>query len=218
MKEITKAEMRKKLGNISQLQDLLFGDQIEKFNHQLAEYNQRQNNLETSHQKLQASIDQRLNQLETKLSQQINGVANSLDKKIQYVNITTQQNQQATKQDLYNLSEQTHRELEELRNNLKAQNHNFKTELTQAKFTWDRDLELLKKQIRQKLDSQLTELATGKVSRSDLAEVLFELCLKLREPDVHFELTESLIDSESIDLILPQNTVNNGNGQRSVEP
>ena len=38
MNEISKAEMRQRLGNISQLQELLFGEQIEQYNSQIEQH------------------------------------------------------------------------------------------------------------------------------------------------------------------------------------
>ena len=41
----------------------------------------------------------------------------------------------------------------------------------------------MKQQVLEKLESNLSDLSTNKVSRTDLAEVLFELCLKLKSKD-----------------------------------
>ena len=83
--------MRKRLGNITQLQDLLFGEQINQYNHKLEQYNQRLNHLEANSQKFQLFIEERMAQLENKLLHKINAIANSLERKIKYVNLTAQE-------------------------------------------------------------------------------------------------------------------------------
>ena len=85
MNKITKAEIRKRLGNINQLQELLFGEQIDEYNLKLKQYDQKLNQLEANNQRFQLVIDERITQLENRLLQRINSVANSLEKKIKYL-------------------------------------------------------------------------------------------------------------------------------------
>ncbi|HEY9771880.1 MAG TPA: hypothetical protein V6C71_25840 [Coleofasciculaceae cyanobacterium] len=211
MNEITKAEMRKRLGNITQLQDLLFGEQINQYNHKLEQYNQRLNHLEANSQKFQLLIEERMAQLENKLLHKINAIANS-QRKIKYVNLTAQQEQSKIQQQLDTLSQHSYENIDFLQNSLNAKANSLKMEIAQSKSASDQDLQLLKQQIFEKLESSLTELSTNKVSRGDLAEVLFELCLKLKKTDANLELPESVADDKSeqsefdthADLMLPE--------------
>ncbi len=212
MNEITKAEMRKRLGNITQLQDLLFGEQINQYNHQLEQYNQRLNHLEANLQKFQLVIEERMVQLENKLLHKISLTDNSLERKIKYVNLTDQENHSKMQQELDALSQHSYENLDFLQNSLNAKVHSLKAEIAQSKSACDHDLQLLKQQIFDKLESNLAELSTNKVSRSDLAEVLFELCLKLKGTDANLELPESTADEKAdksefdtpADLMLPE--------------
>ena len=54
---MTKAEIRKRLGNITQLQELLFGEQIDEYNFKLEQYQQKLNQLEANTQRSQLVID-----------------------------------------------------------------------------------------------------------------------------------------------------------------
>ena len=206
MNEMNKAEMRKKLGNITQLKELLFGEEIKEYNQKFDLYSQKLEDLATKNREFKLSVNERLQELENKLLEQINVVNNSLEKKIKYLDITTNEERQKIKGNLNNLSKQTHESISFLQNNIKNQNSNLKTEIVQSKTELDREMQQLKQHINDRLDSSFTELSTGKVSRSDLAEVLFELCLKLREPNAHLPTAETEKNSTDVGLILSEET------------
>ena len=207
MDEVTKAQMRQRLGNISQLQELLFGEQINEYNQRLAKHEKRLDRLEVDTRQFQSTISEQIKQLENNLTQQIDSVANSLDKKIKYLNLTTQEEDRKIEQELGNLSRHSHENLDFLQNSLNANTNSLKADINQSKSAIERDLRLLKQQIAEKLESNLTKLSANKVSREDLAEVLFELCLKLKGTDVNLELPGEAGDSGEItstDLMLPE--------------
>ena len=56
--------MRKRLGNITQLQDILFGEQVEEYNRKLAEFDRRLIDLDSNQKKMQLLFEERLTQLE----------------------------------------------------------------------------------------------------------------------------------------------------------
>jgi len=204
MGEITKAEIRQKLGNISQLQDLLFGEEMAEFNQKFREHTQTIHDLEARQEKFQLSIEERINQLENQLTLKIDSVGKTLEKKLKYLKFTTQDLQDKLQQDLNSVSQYSYKSIDSLQNNLKIQANDLRTEITQSKASSDRDLKLLKQQVMERLESSLTQLSTGKVSRSDLAEVLFELCLKLKEPSTDLELSQNLDNGKVVELVLQE--------------
>lgn len=212
MNEITKAEMRKRLGNITKLQEILFGEQVEAYNQKFKQYNHRLNQLENSHDKFQLAMEERFQQLETKILHQINSLTNSLEKKIKYLELTTKEEHQRIQQELDIISQHNYDSIDFLQNSLNAHTNSLKTEITQSKTALDRDLQLLKQQVFTQLESNLSELSTAKVSRSDLSEILFELCLKLKESDENFTRVENhdrqklkaQTNQDHVDLILPE--------------
>ncbi|MGL5940632.1 MAG: hypothetical protein ACRC2S_09630 [Waterburya sp.] len=212
MNEITKAEMRKRLGNITKLQEILFGEQVEAYNQKFKQYNHRLNQLENSQHKFQLVMEERFQQLETKILHQINSLANSLEKKIKYLDLTTKEEHQKIQQELDIISQHNYDNIDFLQNSLNAHASSLKTEITQSKTALDRDLQLLKQQVFSQLDSNLSELSTAKVSRSDLSEILFELCLKLKESGDDFNIADNQdqqklkaqTNQDHVDLILPE--------------
>lgn len=208
MNQITKAEMRKKLSNITQLQELLFGEQIDEYNHKLEQHNQRLNQLEANSQKFQFVIEERIERLESNLLHKLNSIANSLERKIKYLSLTTKEEQSEIRQELNSLSQHSYDSIDFLQNSLNSYTNSLKTEITESKAASDRDLQLLKQQISEKLESNLSDLSSNKVSRTDLAEVLFELCLKLKgaEADVESPNAENEAENQTVDLMLPETT------------
>ncbi|MGL5795180.1 MAG: hypothetical protein ACRC06_12425 [Waterburya sp.] len=212
MNEITKAEMRKRLGNITKLQEILFGEQVEAYNQKFKQYNHRLNQLENSQHKFQLVMEERFQQLETKLLHQINSLGNSLEKKIKYLDLTTKEEHQKIQQELDIVSQHNYDNIDFLQNSLNAHASSLKTEITQSKTALDRDLQLLKQQVFSQLDSNLSELSTAKVSRRDLSEILFELCLKLKESGDDITVTENQdqqqlkaqTNQDHVDLMLPE--------------
>jgi hypothetical protein len=199
MNEISKSEIRKRLGNITQLQELLFGEQIKAYNQKLDLHQQQLERLEGNYHELQLVMEERLAQLENQLTQQINLLTNSLEKKVQYLNLANQEEQQKTKKKLDSVFQQAEDNINYFQDSIKTQNSNFKTEIATSKIALEQEIRLLKQQITDKLDSSLSTLSTSKISRHDLAEILFELCLKLKEPNLDSQVSESQVISAPID-------------------
>lgn len=207
MNQITKAEMRERLSNITQLQELLFGEQIDEYNHQLEQHNRRLNHLEANSEKFQFAIEERIDKLESNLLDKINSIANSLEKKIKYLSLTTKEEQSKIQQEIDRLSQHSYDNIDFLQNSLNSHVSSLKTEITQTKAASERDLQLLKQKISEKLESNLSDLSSNKVSRADLAEVLFELCLKFKTAEADFELPDTEDPEENstqVDLMLPE--------------
>lgn len=210
MNEITKAEMRKRLGNITKLQEILFGEQAEAYNQKLKEYNHRLHQLESSYQKHQLVMEERFQQLENKLLHQISLLSNSTDKKIKYLDLTTQEEHQRIQQELDTVSQHNYDNIDFLQNSLNTHTTNLRTEINQSKAALDRDLQLLKQQILTKIEFNLSELSTDKISRGDLSQILFDLCLKLKESETGLiAQNKPNIEVENhknhTDLVLPEN-------------
>ena len=201
---MNKAEIRQRLGNITQLQELLFGEQTREYDRKLDLYQTRLDRLESDCRKSQIVINERLEELESKLIEQINSVANSLEKKIQYFNTNNKKEREPIQTNLELVAQQTRDSIDYLQKSIKTQNNNFQAEITQSKVALDEEMRILKQQITEKLNYSLSELSTKKISHSDLAEVLFEICLKLKESDNNFELPTATKNMSDSDLLTPE--------------
>ena len=209
MSEITKEEIRKRLGNLSQLQDLLFGEKTRQYDSQLAEYRQRFDKLESDFVTWQSTINRRLNILEDSLQQKIDLAIDVLEKKIKYVSVTAQEQTSKVKEEITSLAGANEDAINDIKNSLNTQSHDLKTEIRQTKTALDRDIQGVKSQLSDKIAENFVELTEGTVSRHDLAEMLFELCLKIKKADVvsHLPATGDNRSNNnsgvSADLLLP---------------
>ncbi len=190
MSEITKAEIRQRLGNITQLQELLFGEQIKEYEHKLEQYDQRINQLEFNHQEFKTAIEKQLKELENRLISKIDSTTNAWEKKIQYFSIAAQKEQSKTRQELDTLTQHSYRNADFLQNSINAYNNSLKSEIIQSKSEFEQTLHLFKQQILEKLELNLAKLSSAKISRSDLAEVLFDICVQLKDTEANSKIIE----------------------------
>ncbi len=202
--EITQEELRERLGNVSQLRDLLLGDKIEEYEANFAQNSQRLDSLESSLIKFQSEVHDSLNKMQDSLSREINAAVDSLEKKITYLSLTTHEETNKLKQEIEAKSSNAFQSIDTLQNKLRAETSYLKDELFQTRNTLGEDLQNLKQQVLEKLESNLSELTENKVSRIDLAEILFELCLKVKGSDFVPRLQEATENQMKTKLILPE--------------
>ena len=214
MTGITKEEMRRKLGNITQLRELLFGEQIEEYERKFDQSFQHLNQLSTEVKQLEgkftefrADMRQQLYNLENNLSREISSAVDSLEKKIQYLNLNTRSETKRLHQEIQELAQSTDQNIQEVTNNLKSQTKYLKDELSQTRNDLEKESQSLKQQLTEKIEKNLVELTDGKVSRTDLAEVLFELCLKIKGTNMVSEVQENGSDKMATELLLPNEKI-----------
>jgi len=209
MNELTKEEMRQRLGNISHLQDLLFGDKIEVYEGQFEQLSQRLNQLELQLKQFQLGVSDRLGDLQNSLSQKIEASASSLEKKLKYLSLTTHEETNQLRQEIQATAKLSSENIALLRNNLNHETYYLKNEFTQTREAAEENLKNLRQQVVEKLEKGLSELTEAKVSRADLAEVLFELCLKVKGSEFVPDLKEAAENQVKADFILPEESDNN---------
>jgi light-regulated signal transduction histidine kinase (bacteriophytochrome) len=142
------------------------------------------NSLEANLQKSQVMLKAHIVQVEKKLLEQINSIANTWEQRSKYYSLKTQAEEQKLQQELDILSQYSHENLDFIHKSLNTKTNNLKIEIAQSKSDLDRDLTSFKQQLLTKLEANLAELTINKISHADLAEVLFELSLKLKGTDV----------------------------------
>ncbi len=204
MAEITKEEMRNRLGNITQLQELLFGEQIKEYDRKFEQTQKHIDKLESDINEVRLTLEERLVQLEKSLTKEIETAVDSLEKKLKYLSLTTQDETSKLKQELKQTSQTSYNNINSIQESLNSQTNNLKTELVKTKEILDKDIQTLRQQLLEKIEKNLSELSEDKVSRGDLGEVLFELCLKVKGADFVPDLKEAANNGIKADFILPE--------------
>lgn len=173
MAEITKEEMRERLGNIDQIRDIIFGSQ-------LRDYNNRFEKIESDLSLLQEDMETRIEQLKTVLTTEIKTSVDHLDKKIKTLSLNSQEESTDLRQQLDRVNRKFSSSIEAVDEALDHQTNSLRDELGETRDKLQDEVRSLKNHIFEELDRRFSLLMDEKTSRDDLAEILFELGMRLK--------------------------------------
>lgn len=173
MVDITKEEMRERLGNIDQIRDIIFGPQ-------LREYNNRFDKLESDISLVQQEMRDRIDQVRTVLSTEIRSAVDGLEKKLKTLNLTSQEEINDVRQQIDRVNKKFSNSIEALDQTVDNQTSSIRDELSQARNKFQEDVRSLRAQVFDELERRFSMMREAKVSRDDMAEILFELGMRLK--------------------------------------
>ena len=212
MTEIVNNEMRNRLGNLTQIRELLFGEQIENYDNRFQKYQKQLEEIESNLQALgsnlaQFKLDQkhRIDQLQNELSSEIRTAINSLDKKLQYLSLNTSNEVAKINKNIEARTQKNTQIIDSFAKKFDTQNQNLKAEVHLTRTNLEKDLVSLKQELLQLLEHDLSDLTKNKVSRHELADLLFEVCIKIKGTDVKANSTNDNKEMKA-ELILPGNS------------
>lgn len=208
MTENVKEVMRERLGNIDQIRNLLFGDKILEDNQKFGEIQERLGNLESGLSNFKGETGERLTKLENALTSQINSAVDSLEKKLKYLSLTTHEETSKLRQDLQVIAQKNADKIHSLKETITDKTTNLEEELGQTKSTLENEIKSLNDKVFEELEQGLSSLKEGKISRVDLAEILFELCLKVKGTGFVPDLQENAENSLKTEFLLPEQQAN----------
>lgn len=199
---MNKEEIRQKLGNIAQIRELLFGEQIEEYERKFTQTQQKTQLLETKLEDLTLNLDnfksniqEQLLELKQSFSEEINAAVDSLDKKLKYLSVNTYTEVTKLNKDIDNKTQSNFQKIELVTDRINTNIKSFKEETKHNQKVLAQDIENLKKQLSETIEKNLADLTEAKVSRHDLAEMFFELCLKVKQQDTkNAEIEPNLSD------------------------
>ena len=184
MAEITKEEMRERLGNIDQIRDIIFGPQ-------LREYDNRFDKLESEISLLQQEMRDRIDQVKTVLSTEIRSTVDGLEKRIKSLNSTYQEEMTDLRQQIDRVNKKFSNSIEALDQNVDKQTSTLRDELLQARAKLQEDVRSLRSQVFEELERRFAMLREDKISRHDMAEFLFEVGMRLKGNEFVPQLKEA---------------------------
>ena len=212
MTEIANDEMRRKLGNLTQIRELLFGEQIEDYNKKFEQYQQQLEGLNSNLQVLESNLEQfkleqkqRLTQLQNDLSHDISTAINALEKKLNYLGLNTSSEVTKLNKNIETKTQRNSQIIDAVSKRFDTQNQQLREEITQTKISLEKDIVSLKQELLELLEQDLSDFSKNNLSRHELADLLFEICLKIKRTDVKAELVDSEGDNKQMQakLILP---------------
>lgn len=190
MADITKEEMRERLGNIDQIRDIIFGPQ-------LREYNNRFDKIESDISLVQQEMRDRIDQVRTILSTELRAAVDGLEKKVKSLNLTSQEEINDLRQQLDRVNKKFSNTIEALDQTVDNQTSSLREELSQARSKLQEDVRSLRAQVFDELERRISVMRDVKVSRDDMAEILFELGMRLKGNEFVPQLKE-VADTENV--------------------
>ncbi|MEG4395721.1 hypothetical protein [Microcoleus sp. BROC3] len=197
MAEITKEEMRERLGNIDQIRDIIFGAQ-------LREYDNRFDKIDSDLSMMQQDMQARIEQVKTVLSGEMRAAVDSLEKKVKSLTSNTQEESADIRQQVDRVNRKFSSSMEALDEAIDNQTSSLRDELSQTRERLSEETRTLKTQVFEELDRRFSMLRDVKVSRDDMAEILFELGMRLKGTEFVPELKGVADNKLNTEFLLPE--------------
>lgn len=195
MRDITQEEMRERMGNIDLIRDIIFGPKLQ-------EYDNRIDKLESNLSLLEKETHDRIDQVKTDCLTELRSSVDALEQKIKSLSLTFQKDNADMRQLIDRTYQNFSGSLESIDKTLVSQTTSIRKELSETREKLQDDTRNLKSQIFDELEKRFSLLANAKVSRNDMADILFELGLRLKGTDLAKELKEANNNNESNDVLL----------------
>jgi DNA anti-recombination protein RmuC len=180
MVNIKAEDVRDRLGNIDQVRELLFGHIVSDYEQRFESSIQRIDHLETDLASFQTEIRDRLTQLQESLTAELRSGLSSLEKQVQYLTFTSHEQTNHLQYRVHEVEQKSDAGIEAVHRTVSSQTNALKTDLLQTKEQLEEGLRALEKRVFDEIDKDLSAMKDGKLSRVDLADLLFELCLKVK--------------------------------------
>lgn len=177
MNEVANEEMRDKLGNLERVRELLFGEQSRN-------YEDRFKELETEVANLRRDTLTQLSELKTLFANEISAVVDSIEKKLKYLSVTADEEFDRIRQTVDNNFQISSATLTVVEKNVKTQTSSLQEQVSQLRNHFEQELVDLRNYLLKDLESRYAHLLNTKLSREDLAEILFELCMRVKNTEV----------------------------------
>jgi hypothetical protein len=184
MGEITRDEIRERLGNIDQIRDIIFGAH-------LREYTSRLDKAESDISAMQQDVRDRLNELKSVLAIELRNSVESIDKRLKTISASTQEESADLRQQFDRINRKFTNSIETLDETVEAQRVALREELAQTRDSLQGDTRELRSLVLEELDRHFSILREDKISKDDMAELLFELGMRLKGAEFVPELREA---------------------------
>ncbi|EDX76349.1 hypothetical protein MC7420_4605 [Coleofasciculus chthonoplastes PCC 7420] len=195
MAEISKEQMRERLGNIDQIRDIIFGAQ-------LREYDSRIDKIESNLALMQQEMRDRIEQTKTVYATELRAAVDSLEKKLKSLNMTVQNDNSEIRQTIDMVNKKFSGNLESLDNSLEKQTNNLHNELSETREKLQEDIRSLRSYVFEELERRFSLINDGKVAKDDMADILFELGLRIKGTEFAPELKEAAGSDVDVDVRL----------------
>lgn len=197
MADISKDQMRERLGNLDQIREILVGERIR-------DYDGRFSRLESELASMRQEMQRRIEEVKNVLSADMDTAVDSIEKKLKYLSATADEEIDDIRQQLERTAENSSNSIAAIDSLVKSQTGALSEQLSETRENLENDIDTLKSQILKELDNRYANLGETKLSRDHLAELLFELCMRVKGTDLVVEQGGNSDSKRSAELLLPE--------------
>ncbi|NJL62020.1 MAG: hypothetical protein HC903_09545 [Methylacidiphilales bacterium] len=194
MSQVTKEDVRERLGNVDQIRDIIFGAQTR-------DYDNRFTKMESDISKLQQEMRSSMEQLKTSFSVELKVAVEALDKRLKSLTLNTQEETADLRSSLDRVNRKFTSSIQTLDQALDAQTNSIREELTESKDLLQGDITALRDLMLEELERRFSDLRENKVSRDDMAETLFALGMKIKGTELIPKLQEAVDEKNEYNSI-----------------
>ncbi|MBW4508865.1 MAG: hypothetical protein KME64_20465 [Scytonematopsis contorta HA4267-MV1] len=184
MSQMSKDDIRERLGNIDQIRDIIIGAQ-------LRDYENRFSKIESDVSLLQQHMRSHVEQLKGTFSTELKTAVELLEKKIKSVSASSQEETLDLRQQVDRLNRRFSSNIQSLDETLDSQTTLIREEVTQTKGQLQGDINALRDLVMEELERRFSQLTHTKVSKDDIAETLFALGMRLKGTEFIPQLREA---------------------------
>ncbi|MBD2577097.1 hypothetical protein H6G50_05315 [Oscillatoria sp. FACHB-1406] len=176
MSDMSREEMRDRLGNLDKIREILVGSQLRDYE---GRFSQIESELSLLHQDLSARLDD----IKSSLRLEIQSATNALEKRLKSLATHTQEELSERRQQVERLDQKFSNQLAAIDEALDQKTDTLRTQFSDNREKLQDDIRALRVQVFEELDSRFGMLRDGKLAREDMASILFELGMRLRGED-----------------------------------
>lgn len=197
MADISKDQMRERLGNLDQIREILVGERIR-------DYDGRFSRLESELASMRQEMQRRIEEVKNVLSADMDAAVDSIEKKLKYLSATADEEIDDIRQQLERNAQNSSNSIAAIDSLVKSQTGTLSEQLSETRENLENDIDTLKSQILKELDKRYANLGETKLSRDRMAELLFELCMRIKGTDMVVEQGGNSDNKRSAELLLPE--------------
>lgn len=192
-------DVRERLGNIDQIRDILVGSQLRDYENRFAQ-------IESELNLLHQDLEDRIEEVKSSLSSQLQASLEALDKRLKAFTMKMQEETTDLQQQNDRLGRRLQSTFEELDRAFEDKTSAIDGRLNESRDKLQEDIRTLRSQVFEELEGRINALRDNKLERESMAELLFELGMRLKGQDVVPAL-QAAIDPPSalsVELIAPE--------------
>lgn len=177
MSNITREEVRDRLGNVDQIRDLLFGAKLQ-------EYERRFEQIESKLSEFQQEVGECFEDMKNDLALEIQSAVEHWDKRFQSFSTQTQEENKEMRQQIGGFNRKLSNSVESLEETIEEKTSELGSTLLENRQMLQEEIHTLRSDIFETLKGRAIALQEEKTSKQDIAEILFELTMRLKGEDV----------------------------------